>query len=353
MALSPLPYSTSPNPPSFSIFHPQNLSTNSFRSLNFRVSCSQQTIQHHTPQPKKKRKPKPSFADQIRQKWSVKTPTVTQKFPWQEQELKIEPIEDDKEEEEDDDDKSHQSFGVAAVTESGSCENSLLSDQVSFVTLNRAISAPWAHGKEPNKTQFESFSIDLDNSIDGFQRDTEGSVSSIVHESSKLGRGVGFDGKTKAFVETDETSIGLSERKEKALFKDVKRTSFNGNSGSVNQEVLSLEGSSDKIDSKRLPWERGSDLRSLDGDRPRKGNAMLAEKLVPENELRRLRNVALRMVERVKVGDAGVTQALVDSIHEKWKEDEVVKLKFEGPSTLNMKRIHETLEVSVHSSYHT
>lgn len=281
----------------------------------------------------------------------MKPPIVRHKFPWQEQEqeLQIEPIEDDKEEEEeDDDDKSHQSLGVA-VTESDSCENSLLSDQVSFVPINRAISAPWVHGKEPNKTQFDSFSIDLDNSIDGFQRDTEGSVSSIVQESSKLGRGVGFDGKTKAFVETDETSIGLSERKEKAVFKNVKRASFNGKSGSFNQGVYSLEGSSDKIDSKRLPWERGSDLGSVDGDRPRKGNAMLSEKLVPETELRRLRNVALRMVERLKVGAAGVTQALVDSIHEKWKEDEVVKLKFEGPSMLNMKRIHETLEVSVHT----
>ncbi|KAE9464460.1 hypothetical protein C3L33_03558, partial [Rhododendron williamsianum] len=350
MALSPLPSnllpptSTSPTSPSFSMFNPQTHSPNSFSSLNFRVFCSQQTIQLPTPQPKKKRKPKPSFADQIRQKWSVKTPIVRHKFPWQEQELQIEPIEDDKEEEEDDDDdKSHQSLGVA-VTESDSCENSLLSDQVSFVPINRTISAPWVHGKEPNKTQFDSFSIDLDNSIDGFQRDTEGSVSSIVQESSKLGRGVGFDGKTKAFVETDETSIGLSERKEKAVFKNVKRASFNGKSASVNQGVYSLEGSSDKIDSKRLPWERGSDLGSVDGDRPRKGNAMLSEKLVPETELRRLRNVALRMVERLKVGAAGVTQALVDSIHEKWKEDEVVKLKFEGPSTLNMKRIHETLE---------
>lgn len=33
-------------------------------------------------------------------------------------------------------------------------------------------------------------------------------------------------------------------------------------------------------------------------------------------------------------------------IHEKWKENEVVKLRFEGPPSLSMKRTHEVLEVS-------
>lgn len=71
---------------------------------------------------------------------------------------------------------------------------------------------------------------------------------------------------------------------------------------------------------------------------------MVAEKMIPEPELKRLRNVALRIVERIKVGAAGITQALVDSIHEKWENDEVVKLKFEGPTAMNMKRSHEILE---------
>lgn len=267
----------------------------------------------------------------------MKTPILRQKFPWQEQEQQqIEPIEDVKEEEKD------QSFGVS-VTESESCKNSFVSDQVSSVPVNCVISAPWVHGKIPNETQFDSVQLDLDNSIDGFQGNTEDNVSSVVQESRKMGSEVNFDGKSKGIEETDETSSGLSERKEKTVIKDVKRASFNGKSSSV-KRVYGIEGSSDKVDSKRLPWERGSDLGSVDADRPRKGNAMMAEKLIPETELKRLRNVALRMVERVKVGAAGVTQALVDSIHEKWKEDEVVKLKFEGPSTLNMKRIHETLE---------
>ncbi|GMN28955.1 hypothetical protein TIFTF001_047920 [Ficus carica] len=70
----------------------------------------------------------------------------------------------------------------------------------------------------------------------------------------------------------------------------------------------------------------------------------MAEKTLPEHELRRLRNVSLRMLERIKVGARGITQALVDNIHEKWKLDEVVKLKFEEPLSQNMKRTHEILE---------
>lgn len=67
---------------------------------------------------------------------------------------------------------------------------------------------------------------------------------------------------------------------------------------------------------------------------------------IPEHELKRLGNIALRMLERIKVGKAGITEALVESIHEKWKVDEVVKLKFESALSVDMKRTHEALEVS-------
>ncbi|KAF8051787.1 hypothetical protein N665_1665s0004 [Sinapis alba] len=78
--------------------------------------------------------------------------------------------------------------------------------------------------------------------------------------------------------------------------------------------------------------------------RSRKSNTVEADRVLPEHELSRLRSVALRMVERVKVGSAGITHTLVEAIHEKWEEDEVVKLKFGEPFSLNMKRTHEILE---------
>jgi len=77
----------------------------------------------------------------------------------------------------------------------------------------------------------------------------------------------------------------------------------------------------------------------------RRSTTELAEKLIPEHDLRRLRNMALRMVERFSVGVAGITQELVDAIHEKWMVDEVVKFKFDSPLSANMKRAHQILEV--------
>ena len=58
-----------------------------------------------------------------------------------------------------------------------------------------------------------------------------------------------------------------------------------------------------------------------------------------------LRDAALRMKERIKVGPGGVTQDIVENIHRKWRVDEVVKMRFEGPPSLNMKRTHDLLEV--------
>ncbi|KAL6984649.1 hypothetical protein U1Q18_018027 [Sarracenia purpurea var. burkii] len=332
------------------ISHPRTHSSNSFRAVKFTVSYSQPTVQldipRHSSAKKKKRKPKPSFFDQIRHKWSAKTPSLIEKFPWKEQEQRqSESIEDEEE-----DQICHQSSGVSLnVPETNNVP--LLNDTVSFVPRNCVISAPWIHGNKPNKTQFDSASGNLqnsenDNPIDGFLKHYENNVSSnAVHESKNLESKVNFDGKSDEFVETDETPIGLSEKKTKLLVEDVKGASFNGNSSIFYQKIHSFEGSSNKIDSMRLPWERARDLGSVGGDRFRKRNTKLAEELIPEAELKRLRNVSLRMVERIKVGAAGVTQALVDSIHEKWKEDEVVKLKFEGPPTLNLKRIHEILEM--------
>ncbi|KAK6941376.1 LOW QUALITY PROTEIN: RNA-binding, CRM domain [Dillenia turbinata] len=71
---------------------------------------------------------------------------------------------------------------------------------------------------------------------------------------------------------------------------------------------------------------------------------IVAEKRIPQHELHRLRKMSLRMVERTKVRKQGITQALVDLIHEKWKVDEVVKLKFDGPPACQIRRTHAILE---------
>jgi len=244
-------------------------------------------------------------------------------LPWQEQERKLdEPVDEDEDEYEDEEE------------ESGG--NSSGSDPVSYVPRNRVLSAPWVHGEKPSK---------------GFQRHGEDNVSSnALQEPMNLGSEIDFDGKCERVVEIDETPTGLSWNKAKLPVEGVKRDSFSLKSSIVDQVLDGFGGSSgEESDPRRLPWgwKKENNLGPASGDRLTKRNTVLAEGLIPEPELKRLRIVALRMVDRVKVGPAGVTQALVDSIHEKWKKNEVVKLKFEGPPALNMKRIHEILEVSV------
>lgn len=97
----------------------------------------------------------------------------------------------------------------------------------------------------------------------------------------------------------------------------------------------------------RFPWEK---LMPSDEGRNsvrHKSKTSLAEMTLPDSELRRLRNLAMRTKNRTRIGGAGVTQLVVDSIRDKWKSAEVVRLKIEGPPALNMKRTHQILEVSI------
>lgn len=96
----------------------------------------------------------------------------------------------------------------------------------------------------------------------------------------------------------------------------------------------------------RFPWEKPMD-NEVEETRPqrRKSKTYLAELTLPEPELRRLLRLTFQKKHKTRVGSSGVTQAVVDRIHEKWRTSEIVRLKFEGQAALNMKRMHEILEV--------
>ncbi|KGN56912.1 CRM-domain containing factor CFM3A, chloroplastic/mitochondrial [Cucumis sativus] len=94
----------------------------------------------------------------------------------------------------------------------------------------------------------------------------------------------------------------------------------------------------------RFPWEKPKEKEDTHGDSTRRGSASLAQLTLPEPELRRLRNLTFQKRHKMKIGGGGVTQAVVDVIHEKWKSSEIVRLKILGPPALNMKRMHEILE---------
>lgn len=94
----------------------------------------------------------------------------------------------------------------------------------------------------------------------------------------------------------------------------------------------------------RFPWEK----KEVKEEAARqKSRSSMAELTLPESELRRLKNLTIRIKNKMRIGGSGVTGEVVEKIHEKWKSSEVVRLKIEGASALNMKRMHEILEVSL------
>lgn len=46
------------------------------------------------------------------------------------------------------------------------------------------------------------------------------------------------------------------------------------------------------------------------------------------------------------MGKAGITEGIVNGIHERWRNTEVVKIRFEDVWAMNMRRTHEMIEVS-------
>lgn len=97
----------------------------------------------------------------------------------------------------------------------------------------------------------------------------------------------------------------------------------------------------------RFPWEKAKEKEKAEdeGSVRRKSRTSLAELTLPDSELRRLKNLTFQKKHKTKIGGAGVTQAVVDMINERWKTEEIVRLKIEGAAALNMKRMHEILEV--------
>ncbi|XP_021299250.1 CRM-domain containing factor CFM2, chloroplastic [Herrania umbratica] len=70
----------------------------------------------------------------------------------------------------------------------------------------------------------------------------------------------------------------------------------------------------------------------------------LAELKLSAAELRRLRTVGIGEKRKLKLGKAGITEGIVNGIHERWRRSEVVKIVCEDICKMNMKRTHEVLE---------
>lgn len=100
-----------------------------------------------------------------------------------------------------------------------------------------------------------------------------------------------------------------------------------------------------------LPWERGvSEDEEMEEDKVgAKKRTMraptLAELTIEDEELRRLRRMGMTLRERVSVPKAGITGAVLEKIHDKWRKSELVRLKFHEELAHDMKTAHEIVEV--------
>ncbi|KAG8049602.1 hypothetical protein GUJ93_ZPchr0009g361 [Zizania palustris] len=332
---------------------------------------------------KKRRAMKPSFEKQSLRRWSARAPSQRASFPWQQQPRGEDGGARDQEPGRNgnatlrstveyfdfDHDSSDGDGGAVAGGDGGAREVAEDRDEVprpqpSYLLGNRPVSAPWMHGEEPIKNHLVSDEerVDKDDAfddelglVDGDEEDL-GSDEETLSESSEVefsddcaipaaNSSSVMDSVVDGGFRGDEFDRGIRQ----SSISSIVNTLRNSAEKIIQNVAIEWPESEDfvkKLGPVVLPWERVKDKNAtFNGDRTgKRRNTELAERSIPEPELRRLRNVSLRMEERMRVGPGGVTQAIVDSIHQKWRVGEVVKLRFEGPPSLNMKRTHGILE---------
>ena len=113
----------------------------------------------------------------------------------------------------------------------------------------------------------------------------------------------------------------------------------------VRPDCMLVEDEDDVI----FPWERGQERREEEGDGRLKRRVVraptLAELTIEDEELRRLRRNGMTLRERINVPKAGITQVVLEKIHEKWRKEELVRLRFHEALAHDMKTAHEIVEV--------
>ncbi|KFK39595.1 hypothetical protein AALP_AA3G264500 [Arabis alpina] len=179
---------------------------------------------------------------------------------------------------------------------------------------------------------------------DNTSRDGDGSTMvKIVEKLRKYG-----------FMEDDDDKVQIEQERriEKGSVDDIFYVEEgilpNTRGGFGDESVLGRENVFGNNVEVGFPWEKISAKKKeeleAEWSAKKESRYSLAEMTLPELELRRLRNLTFRTASKMKIRGAGVNQVAVDSIKEKWKSSEIVRLKIEGASALNMRKMHEILE---------
>ncbi|CAM8912149.1 unnamed protein product [Rhodiola kirilowii] len=118
----------------------------------------------------------------------------------------------------------------------------------------------------------------------------------------------------------------------------------------IRPDAMLLEEDQDRNDAFVFPWDRNDgkiqQVVEEGGKVKRKvvKAPTLAELTIDDGELRRLRRIGMTLRERISVAKAGVTQAVVEKMHDKWRNEELVRLKFHESLAHDMKTAHELVE---------
>lgn len=98
-----------------------------------------------------------------------------------------------------------------------------------------------------------------------------------------------------------------------------------------------------------LPWERRGEAEIEEeeetGKRRRVKAPTLAELTIEDEELSRLRRMGMTLREKINIPKAGITQVILEKIHDYWRRSELVRLKFHEDLAHDMKTAHEIVEV--------
>ncbi|KAK6278911.1 hypothetical protein POUND7_019178 [Theobroma cacao] len=203
-------------------------------------------------------------------------------------------------------------------------------------------------GPKPPKTVFnyrkkgDVWSLSYSQS-DNNGRSSSSTMEKIVEKLKKFGY-IGEENEQKEKGEEEPKRV-IERGSIEDIFYVEEGMLPNNRGGFSKESPLGMENVFGSDGEVRFPWEKRKEDEEEGGWTARRDSkTSLAELTLPESELRRLRNLTFRTKSKVRIKGAGVTQELVDTIHEKWKTEEIVRLKIEGAPALNMKRMHEILE---------
>ncbi|KAF5752358.1 hypothetical protein HS088_TW01G00266 [Tripterygium wilfordii] len=204
----------------------------------------------------------------------------------------------------------------------------------------------WNNPHKHNRPKSPQLALDYQNDNGGVRAGGgNGSNSTMEKIIEKL--------KNFGYIDDDnEMKDGVPERRiEKGSVEDILYVEEgllpNTRGGFSKESPLGIESVFKSGGEVRFPWEKPKVKEEEEGKiwtARRERRFSVAEMTLPESELKRLRYLTFQIKNRTKVGGAGVTQEVVNKIHEKWKTSEIARVKVEGAPALDMKRMHEILE---------